>query len=73
MSSFLVFDHKPHYCAMTKLLPAQRLMTFSIWHCTYFLAAPLSAGCAVHTCLSSASYTPEFCVDPVRPDVVWMC
>lgn len=33
MSSFLVFEHKPAHCAMSKLIPADRLQTFSIWHC----------------------------------------
>lgn len=33
MSSFLVFEHKHAHCAMNKLIPAERLMTFSIWHC----------------------------------------
>lgn len=32
MSSFSIFDHKPYHCGMTKLLPAERLYTFSIQH-----------------------------------------
>jgi hypothetical protein len=32
MSSFSIFDHKPYHCGMTKLLPAERLYTFSILH-----------------------------------------
>ena len=32
MSSFSVFDHKPHHCSMTKLLPAERFMAFMILH-----------------------------------------
>jgi hypothetical protein len=32
MSSFSLFDKKPYHCGLTKLLPAERLVTFSILH-----------------------------------------
>ena len=32
MSSFSVFDHKPGHCGLTKLIPAERLTSFSIYH-----------------------------------------
>ena len=32
MSSFGIYEHKPHHCAMTKLIPASRLSTFTIQH-----------------------------------------
>jgi hypothetical protein len=32
MSSFSIFDHKPHYCSLNKLLPPERLMTFAVLH-----------------------------------------
>jgi hypothetical protein len=32
MSSFSLFDHKEYHCGLNKLIPAERLMTFQIWH-----------------------------------------
>lgn len=32
MSSFSIYEHKPHYCAMNKLIPGERFMTFNIQH-----------------------------------------
>lgn len=32
MSSFSIFDHKQYHCGVSKIIPAERLMTFQIWH-----------------------------------------
>ena len=32
MSSFSLFDHKQYHCGLSKLIPAERLMTFEILH-----------------------------------------
>jgi hypothetical protein len=32
MSSFSLFDHKKYHCGLNKLLPAERLYTFSVLH-----------------------------------------
>jgi hypothetical protein len=32
MSSFSLFDHKRYHCGLNKLLPAERLTTFTIHH-----------------------------------------
>ncbi len=32
MSSFSLYDHKQYHCGMNKVIPASKLMTFSILH-----------------------------------------
>lgn len=32
MSSFSIFDQKEYHCGLSKIIPAERLMTFQIWH-----------------------------------------
>lgn len=65
MSSFLVFDHKPHYCSMSKIIPADRLMTFSIWHCKLlpratYLYTSICSVCFSLQHSSSADYVLTF-------------
>ena len=32
MSSFGIYDHKPHHCSMSKLIPGDKLTVFMIQH-----------------------------------------